>query len=190
MGLDARLRYTRMVIKNSFVELLKKKPVNKITVKEICEMAEINRATFYKHYLDVYDLLDKLEQEFLLELQNNVQQSIEKSFKDTFTLILTGIKADSELYITLFSQNGDPNFPNRIFPLCYEYIAMEQDERFQKLSPSELTWLYYFIAQGCSGILNQWIKNGMTEPINEVTNFTDKLIQNVLAASQSHQQKL
>lgn len=181
MGLDARLRYTRMVIKNSFVELLKKKPINKITVKEICEMAEINRATFYKHYLDVYDLLDKLEQEFLTELQGNVQQSIQKNFKDTFTLILAGIKADSELYITLFSQNGDPLFPNRMFPLCYKYTEMEKDKRFHKLSPSELTWLYYFIAQGCSGILTQWIKNGMLEPINEVADFTDKLIQNTLA---------
>ncbi len=181
MGLDARLRYTRMVIKNSFVELLKKKPINKITVKEICEMAEINRATFYKHYLDVYDLLNKLEQEFLTELQNDVQQSIEKNFIDTFILILVSIKANSELYITLFSQNGDPLFPNRIFCLCYEYIEVENSKHFQKLSPSELTWLYYFIAQGCSGILTQWIKNGMVEPINEVADFTDKLIQNILA---------
>lgn len=180
MGLDARLRYTRMVIKNSFVELLKKKTINKITVKEICEMAEINRATFYKHYLDVYDLLEKIEQEFLTELQGNVQQSIERNFKDTFTLILVSIKADSELYITLFSQNGDPLFPSRIFSLCYEHTKMENDKRFQKLSPSELTWLYYFIAQGCSGILTQWIKNGMIEPINEVADFTDRLIQNAL----------
>lgn len=181
MGLDARLRYTRMVIKNSFVELLKKKPINKITVKEICEMAEINRATFYKHYLDVYDLMDKLEQDFLTELQSNVQQSIEKNFKETFTLILVSIKADSELYTTLFSQNGDPHFPNRIFSLCYEHTEMEKDKRFQNLSQSELTWLYYFIAQGCSGILAQWIKNGMIEPINEVADFTDKLIQNTLS---------
>ena len=46
MGSDARSRYSQMVIKNSFVELLKKKPINKITVKEVSDMAGIHRATF------------------------------------------------------------------------------------------------------------------------------------------------
>lgn len=69
MGLDARVRYTQMVIKNSFTKLLEQKPLNKVTVKEICELSEINRATFYKYYCDAYDLLEKLESEFLSELQ-------------------------------------------------------------------------------------------------------------------------
>ena len=41
MGLDARVRYTNMVIQVNFVTLLKQKPINKITVKEICDMAEM-----------------------------------------------------------------------------------------------------------------------------------------------------
>lgn len=49
---DARIRYTQRVLKESFLTLLKQKPVNKITVKEVCEMAELNRATFYAHYSD------------------------------------------------------------------------------------------------------------------------------------------
>lgn len=49
MKSDARVRYTRMVIKNAFITLLKRKPLNKISVKQVCELAEINRATFYKH---------------------------------------------------------------------------------------------------------------------------------------------
>lgn len=50
MKTDARVRYTVHMIQNVFLELLKEKPVAKITVKEICEHAEINRSTFYKHY--------------------------------------------------------------------------------------------------------------------------------------------
>ena len=63
MKTDARVRYTVHMIQNVFLELLKEKPVAKITVKEICEHAEINRSTFYKHYQDVYDLMEKLENE-------------------------------------------------------------------------------------------------------------------------------
>lgn len=179
MGTDARIRYTKMVIKNSFIELLKKKSINKITVKEICELSEINRATFYRYYCDAYDLLEKIEQEFLDELFQNIGSSVQHDFKDTLTLIMISIKANGELYQTLFSENGDKYFPNRIFTLCYKNIAMNNDKRFEMLSTTQQKWLYYFIAQGCSGILNQWIISGMAEPIDEVINFIDKLFQNI-----------
>ncbi len=62
---DARVRYTKHVIKKAFLSLLIDKPVNKITVKEVCELAELNRATFYSHYTDCFDLLDSIEQELV-----------------------------------------------------------------------------------------------------------------------------
>lgn len=116
MKSDARVRYTKMVIKNSFVKLLAKKPLTRVIVKEICELSEINRATFYKYYCDPYDLLEKLE----------------------------------------------------------------NDKRFQQLKPSEQKFFFYFVAQGCSGILSQWLENGMTEPVSEVAGFADKLVQSTL----------
>ena len=180
MKTDARIRYTQMVIKNSFIQLLKEKPLAKVTVKEICSLAEINRATFYKYYCDPYDLLDKLEQEFLAELQDSIQGSVQENIKDTITLIMVNIKANSEMYQALFSENGDPHFPGRIFATCYQYTAINNNKRFQRFSPAERSWIYYFIAQGCSGILNQWIEQGMKEPVNEVAGFADRLIQNAI----------
>lgn len=181
MKTDARVRYTKMVIKNSFIKILAEKPLAKVTVKEICELSEINRATFYKYYCDPYDLLDKIENDFLEELENNVSESMHKEFQETITFILISIKAEGELYKTLFSENGDPHFPSRIFSSCYKkYTAVGEDKRFQKLKPSEQKWLFYFIAQGCSGILSQWMENGMVEPISEVADFADKIIQNTL----------
>ena len=53
---DARVRYTQKVLKDSLLQLLEKKPINKITVKEVCELAELNRATFYAHYTDCLDV--------------------------------------------------------------------------------------------------------------------------------------
>lgn len=181
MRSDARVRYTKMVIKNSFVKILTEKPLTKVTVKEICELSEINRATFYKYYYDPYDLLEKLENEFLEELEKNVNQSIHNGFLETFTYILMSIKAEGKLYKTLFSENGDPHFPTRIFALCYKkYTSMKDDKRFQKLKPSEQKFFFYFVAQGCSGILSQWLENGMKEPISEVAHFANNLVQHTL----------
>lgn len=66
---DARVRYTRMIIEQSFLELLREKPVNKITVTELCEKAQLNRATFYKHYLDIPDLMEKIEEDLFAKIR-------------------------------------------------------------------------------------------------------------------------
>jgi len=55
---DRRTRYTKKTIKDSFLQLLAKKPFGSITVTEVCRLSEINRGTFYLHYYDLDDVLD------------------------------------------------------------------------------------------------------------------------------------
>ena len=62
---DARVRYTQRALKQALLTLLKEKSVNKITVKEVCALAELNRATFYSHYSDCFALLESIENELL-----------------------------------------------------------------------------------------------------------------------------
>ena len=69
---DARIRYTQRILKESLLALLKQKPINKITVKEVCELAELNRATFYAHYSDCFALLEQIENELLEEFQDSL----------------------------------------------------------------------------------------------------------------------
>lgn len=177
MGSDARVRYTKMVIKDTFIALLKEKSVNKITVKELCDIAEINRATFYRYYSDPFDLLDKIEMEMLSQMQSRLKTS-PRSFRDVFTLIMADIRTDGEKYRALFSENGDTQFPKRIFSLYYEHIADDLRRNFPQLSPAQQEWLYYFMAQGCCGILERWISGGMSERIEDVSDFAEKLIEN------------
>ena len=63
--MDLRTERTKKSIANAFLELRKQKPIEKITVKELAELAYINKATFYTHYHDIYDLTDQLENEFM-----------------------------------------------------------------------------------------------------------------------------
>jgi AcrR family transcriptional regulator len=62
---DRRVIYTKMMLKESLINLLEKKDISKISVKEICKNADINRTTFYNHYNDQYDLMRKLENELI-----------------------------------------------------------------------------------------------------------------------------
>ncbi len=180
MALDARVRYTKKVIKENFIALLEKKPLNKITVKEICELSEINRATFYKYYNDVFDLMEKLELEILAELRETIQGSKKTTVSETIQLILKEMRLNGKTYSAMFSNNGDTSFPSRIFLICYEEIAESMDTQFKKLPKEKREWLYLFIAHGSSGILDCWLENGMTEPEEEIAEFIDRLIENTL----------
>ena len=59
--MDIRIEKTKTALHNTFLELRSRKPLEKITIKELCEKAQINKSTFYSHYKDIYDLSDQLE---------------------------------------------------------------------------------------------------------------------------------
>ena len=180
MATDARVRYTKMVIVQSFIKLLKDKSINRITVKEICELSEINRATFYKHYLDVYDLLDKIETQYLDELTEVLNSRENNTPKDVLTLIMASFKAEEEIYTAVFSENGDPSFPSKVLEKC-NYVEIDQAHMSKNLTKEQRIWVYQFIANGCNGILNKWISDGMKEPISEVAEFVEVLVKSSLS---------
>ena len=62
--MDRRTRYTRQAIRETLLELMEEKPFSRVTVTEVCRKAEMNRGTFYLHYLDLEDVLDDLDDKF------------------------------------------------------------------------------------------------------------------------------
>ncbi len=70
--MDIRVEKTEKAIKNSFLELRSKKPLEKITIKELCQTACINKSTFYSHYNDIYALSEALETETVRSILNNM----------------------------------------------------------------------------------------------------------------------
>ena len=70
--MDLRTERTKNSIRNAFLELRKQKPLEKISVKELSELAYINKATFYTHYRDIFDLADQLENEFFESIFSEV----------------------------------------------------------------------------------------------------------------------
>ncbi len=169
--MDARSRYTIMVIRNSLFELLKENQLSKITVKSICELSEINRATFYRYYSDPYDLLEKIEAELLEELQKLVKQANPDNILDMMMLVFTAIREDGEFYCALFSENGDSKFKSKILSLCYEKVESGIHGILPKASKAQLEWYYYFLAQGCMSVMEHWVRGGMHEDPYEVSSF-------------------
>ena len=79
--MDLRIQKTRAAIKSAFLELRRKKPIEKITVTELAKLAEINKATFYLHYSDIYSLTDEMEDEVIDDILSEIQ-GLNKFFDD------------------------------------------------------------------------------------------------------------
>lgn len=176
---DARVRYTRMVIKREFLALLQEKPVGRITVKELCERCEINRATFYKHYQDPFDLLEKMEEELLDSLKKGLaeQNFANCGLKEFFAEILKDMKEHGSMYLVIGSENGDSSFGAKVFVTCYREVFSRTEG--WGMSKEEQELLYHFISAGCSGLMSYWFKNGMEEPAELVAGVMEKAIRAV-----------
>ena len=64
-NLDNRVRYTKAVLQQALLKILQTKHIDRVTIKELCEEAKVNRGTFYLHYATPNDLLMEIEQQFI-----------------------------------------------------------------------------------------------------------------------------
>ena len=78
--IDPRVLRTRQLIRDAFIELLQELELEKITVNRIAERATINRVTFYLHYRDIPDMIDKLAEEMINEIHAILKDSSEPAW--------------------------------------------------------------------------------------------------------------
>lgn len=72
--MDLRKERTKQSIRDAYTVLRKKKPIEKITVKEIADLALINKATFYRHYVDIYQLANEIEDEYIERIVDMIKK--------------------------------------------------------------------------------------------------------------------
>ena len=167
-----RTRYTKMVLRESLMELMKTKPIASISIKEICAIADISRSTFYTYYADQYDLLQKTEEETLAFIDNNLKKYAYYKNDKHGTLrmveeVLQYVADNNKSIYVLFSENGDINFQKTLFSSMYQKNVLKS--LTDKL-PDEQTKQYYFlfIVTGTIGLIYHWIKSGMDKSIHEL----------------------
>ena len=174
MKTDARVRYTRMMIQQTFLDLLKKKTISKITVKEICDIAQINRATFYKHYQDTYDLLEQFQNEAIQGLLALIESSSEKSTEQTLFSILTVMQENKEMFAKFATMKEDKSFSFRLAVSCFE--KMNEMRMENGSSAPAFSGIYFgYIAGGTNGIIEYWLLNGMKESPADIAKTILKL---------------
>ena len=168
--MDRRIKYTKKVIKESFFELLEEKDITKVTVSELCEKADINRATFYRYYIDIFDLLEKIKEEFVKEIQDSYKDftSEQKALYDYVLALLQVCSNNKKLVKILFSTKQSNYFLDEILQDAYERCKARWEKDIKDIKEEDEEYATVFIFNGTLGIVNYWIQNNFDKDIEDV----------------------
>ncbi len=181
---NRKVRYSKMVLKESLIKLMKQKPISRITITEICEEADLNRATFYAHYTDQYELLKQIEQELVDDInQYLADYSFREKGSESFELmeqIFEYIKENSEVCSVLLSENGDKNFQKDVLAIVKHQCITEWTSNTVNKDIAE--YIYDYATNGSLGIILKWIQEGMVRSTGEMAEIIIKLTDRGISA--------
>ena len=175
--MDLRVQKTRNRIMNAFIELLSRKPIEKITIKELADTALISKATFYLHFKDIYDLSEYLENELLESIIKDIPhpEYLITSPKEGIREITTSFSAHSQLTNILFSRDRKTLLLERLEPKLKELIFKKFPEYKNHLKAEILLTV---LIQGDFHAYAQFSESNFDETVDVLGRISECLITN------------
>lgn len=177
---DRRVRRTKKLLTQALTELLQKKQINEITVKELTDLADMNRGTFYMYYRDIFDMLEKIEDELFQKLDaialthehGDPTQQVKPILLDLFRFI----EENQEMCRVLLSPNGDMNFLHRLYEAIRERSLEIWKDQMGSLGEKEFDYRYSFVIFGCAGMIRAWVNRSCQETDMQMAELADRMI--------------
>lgn len=176
-NMDRRVKYTKSTIEDTFLSLLEKKDIGTISVTEICEKADVNRATFYRYYLDIYDLLKNIQDSFVNEIKASdaMLHFQDYTVYDFTREILEIFYHNKKLVKILFDTNNSIYFITEVLEVAYEKASSKWRSNYPDMDESEIEYAAVYVFNGALGVINFWIKNNFDEDIDDVSKYIERL---------------
>ena len=177
---DRRVRRTKKLLTQALTELLQKKQVNEITVKELTDLADMNRGTFYMYYRDIFDMLEKIEDELFQKLdviaQSHEHGDPTQQVKPILLDLFRFIEENQEMFRVLLSPNGDMNFLHRLYEAIRERGLEIWKDQMGSLGEKEFDYRYSFVIFGCAGMIRAWVNRSCQETDMQMAELADRMI--------------
>lgn len=171
---DRRVKRTKKLLRDSLFSLLQEKSINEITVTELTEVADINRATFYFYYTDIFDMLDQIQNE-AYEMFEDVLQGTEDSvnspeaFSKYIENILIFCKTNPAIAKFVITREYNNNkVLKRIAKLLAKNVPVAK-ETFSQDDPRR--FILNFALNALTGTVVDWMDDGMIIPPNTMAEF-------------------
>lgn len=171
---------TRM--EQAMLELMNKLSFDKITVRLICEKAGVNRSTFYAHYIDLYDMIERMEVNLQKGLMDDfpIPGKVAVFSLESFIIFLKFIRKHKDFYRVALKTRHEFPLKQGFHPL-WEQIIIPLCLRSGITSESEM--LYYFIGFQASFtmILKHWVEQGCLESVETIARIIQNSIPSIWA---------
>ena len=178
---------TSRTIMDAFWSLYRERPIEKITVKAICEKAGCNRSTFYEYYSDSYSVLEAIEEEVLdyvrRKLTEELPASLAKSFPeirldaDTLAPLSDMYSKKGEYFSVLTGEKGDPYFQYKYKQTVKELLTQMLDDPAKKFDLSA-SIMAEFTASALIGAFNCWYPHRDEYPVENYSLLLVNLLTN------------
>ena len=177
---EKQLSDKNKLLTQALTELLQKKQINEITVKELTDLADMNRGTFYLYYRDIYDMLEKIEAELFQKLdtiaQSHEHGELTQQVKPILLDLFHFIYENQEMCRVLLSPNGDMNFLHRLYEAIRERCREIWGDQVGGVSEKEFDYRYSFVVFGCAGMIRAWVNRNCQETDMQMAELADRMI--------------
>ena len=165
---NRRVRMTKAMIKQTIIEMLQTTDIRHITVRELCEKADVNRATFYKYFDNPYHLLDEINMDFMSEI-NSYVKLMSGDFGSSMIALLHFIQQNQQMCKILIDNHSEINYLESIIsqPAVAEQISATFTESKSKGNP----YLRDFVLYGTYNVVLSWLKKGCPESAEQLARY-------------------
>ncbi|HZG85542.1 TetR/AcrR family transcriptional regulator [Paenibacillus sp.] len=177
---DRRIAKSQEAIKKAVLELMSEKDFNQITIQDISDRANVSRKTIYLHYMDKYDLLDKLIEEHINELQILCESSAEMDFIDGNTVWFEYLESNYLFFSTMLESKGAPSFRRQFLEFVIEQLEAEVNISEGKNQGLSKDIILRFIGGAYVEEIEWWFKNEMPYPPRVMAEQVGILIERIL----------
>lgn len=174
--MDIRIKRTKKMLEDALFELMKEKPVEKITPTELCKRATVNRNTFYSHYASVSELYESVENRLTDSVGDSLAQS--GSTVEAITVVCKMLRENPKLSNIVFGKNFGSKIMNRVFAVTDRFNMKKMDSETNDLSENYKRMLSAFTIMGSTAVLECWVKSGMHEEPENIAEFIYKISKN------------
>ncbi len=172
--MDRRTKLTKTLLSNALIEMLKEQDIHKISIRELCDRADVNRSTFYKYYGSQYDLLDDIENRFAEKIIETLREkAAEKDYLEAIKNILLILHENIEMSRLLYVNKPNINLFAKIISSvdAERYVYADIHDIPEHLKPQ----VYDFYKTGAYRIIRTWLINEDRTNIDEVASLIVEL---------------
>ena len=169
-----RVKMTKRIIKDAYIELLSKNPDKRLSITEICNCADINRSTFYMHYEDVRCLVEEIEDDLIAQIPNVTGMKAitdVNGFINALEKTFDYVRDNKNIFITLMARLDNNGFKKKIIATVledYKDLSINDNLILSKYG-------YLYCINGVIGLLNEWVNDNFPISSHELAELTLKM---------------